>query len=299
MPLISLAELKSIVQSDLGDPGLQLLEDAAEQEVLQHCGPHYPGPVTLLRERVDLSLQTRNWLYLDRPISQVGASATLITALTGLNNDLSFGALIPGSGGNSISIEYRVAGLGTPLSVVVSGYNIVVNLATNGSGVAISTASQVLAALLASTAAALLVLPSLASGNDGTGVATVMPPTNLTGGVGGITSIYEYWGDEFNEVQTFLLPSDYRIHYNGMAVERLGNGANARWLFGHRVSITYVPEDDTARRKVVISELVRMATRHSGVKDQTIGDTRDSSYDSYVYQREMLIQSLQSGLSFS
>lgn len=73
----------------------------------------------------------------------------------------------------NISVRYVVAGNNTPLSVAVSSSNaITVNLATDGGGVATSTAANVLAAIQASSAASVLVSIT------GTGaVALVAQPT--------------------------------------------------------------------------------------------------------------------------
>jgi hypothetical protein len=298
-PLVDLATLRSLVQTDVGDTALQILEDAAEQEIIDRWGANYPDPITVLRERLDLSLQTVNWIYLERRISPATANASFTTNLAGANNDILFASMVPGAGGNQITISFVVAGLNTPLSVTVNGFAIIVNVATNGAGAPTSTAAQVIAALTASASASNLVAVANAPANDGTGVVAALAATPLAGGVGGIVSITEKWGDEFSESTSLLTPNDYRIHYNGGALERLGNGQNPRWLFGHRVTIVYTPEDDTKRRKEVITEVVRLAVRHSGVQAQSIGNTSETSYASYVNERRELVESLGAGMAFS
>lgn len=121
------------------------------------------------------------WTDCDSP----GVAATLTTALTGTNNDLTYTAKALGPDGNSITITY--VNPGTPsasLSVSVSGDAITVHLATNGSSAITSTASLVLAAIQASTAASALVNVALASGNTGAGVVTALSATNLIDGSG-------------------------------------------------------------------------------------------------------------------
>lgn len=108
--------------------------------------------------------------------------ATLTTALTGTNNDLVYTSKLPGTDGNSISVTYVVAGASTPLSVSVSGNDITVNVATDGSSVATSTAAQVAAAIAALPAAAALVNTANAASNDGTGVVTALSKTSLASG---------------------------------------------------------------------------------------------------------------------
>jgi len=106
----------------------------------------------------------------------------LVTALTGSNNDLSF--IARAAGDQSVTITYAVAGNDTPLTVSVVGQAITVNVATDGSGNATSTAADVLAAVQASVTANALVIVALASGNDGTGVVTALSSTPLVASVG-------------------------------------------------------------------------------------------------------------------
>lgn len=108
--------------------------------------------------------------------------ATLTTALTGTNNDLTYKARKQGTAGNSIRITYIVSGASTPLSVAVSTNDINVTVATNGSSAATSTAAQIKAAIDANVSAARLVEVTNATGNDGTGVVTAMAQTPLAGG---------------------------------------------------------------------------------------------------------------------
>jgi len=109
--------------------------------------------------------------------------ASLTTALTGTNNDLVYTAVYGGAAGNDITITYVDPPTNNAaLGVVVTGSDIVVNLATNGSSVITSTAAQVKAAIQASTDASRLVNVANATGNDGTGVVTALAETPLAGG---------------------------------------------------------------------------------------------------------------------
>lgn len=109
-------------------------------------------------------------------------TATLTTACAGTNNDLVYSAKNRGTGGNSITVAYVVAGNNTPLTVSVSTNAITVNVATNGGGTATSTAAQVKAAIEASTPAAALVSVANNTGNDGTGVVAAFTAAALAGG---------------------------------------------------------------------------------------------------------------------
>lgn len=102
--------------------------------------------------------------------------------MTGTNNDLLVSALYHGAAGNSIRLRVVVSGASTPASVAVSGNDITFNSATNGSSVATSTGSQMMAALNADANASKLIFAQLAAGNDGTGVVAAFAYTNLTGG---------------------------------------------------------------------------------------------------------------------
>ncbi len=78
-------------------------------------------------------------------------------------------------------VRHVVSGLNTPISVVVLGVMITVNLATNGSGVATSTAAQVVSAVSSSTAAAAVITPR--SGGTGLGTAGAAGYTPLSDGL--------------------------------------------------------------------------------------------------------------------
>ncbi len=141
--------------------------------------------------------------------------ASLTTALTGANNDLVFTAKAGGPGGNSIRVQYVVAGNNTPLTVDVQGYDIIVNVATSGAGAATSTSAQVKAAVDA--AANHLMAVAHAASNDGTGVVTALSLTALAGGslqttpptqVDGDTTNGHYFRDNDGSVILEVVSSD-------------------------------------------------------------------------------------------
>ena len=74
-------------------------------------------------------------------------------------------------GGDQVTAEFKNPGANnSPLSVAVTGKDIVVNLATNGTGALTSTAAQVVAAINANPAAAALVTAMTYRGNAGAGI---------------------------------------------------------------------------------------------------------------------------------
>lgn len=115
--------------------------------------------------------------------------ATLTTALTGTNNDLTYTAVANDATGNSITVAYVVAGASTPLTVAVTSNAITVNVATNSSSAAISTAKEVRDAVRAYAPARALVNADLKTGEDGTGVVTALTATALTGGAAGVLGV--------------------------------------------------------------------------------------------------------------
>lgn len=110
------------------------------------------------------------------------AYATLTTALSGSNNDLTYTSVNRGTGANSIRIRYVVSGNDTALSVAVSNKDITVNVATDSGGAPTSTAAQVRDAVNGHAGASVLVSAANASGNDGTGVVAALAYTALAGG---------------------------------------------------------------------------------------------------------------------
>lgn len=89
-----------------------------------------------------------------------------------------------GAAGNQISITTLNPGTNSAaLSVSVVGKSITINLATDGSAVATSTAAQVLAAVNASPAASALVVVELGQGSSGASLYPIHAATNLEHGV--------------------------------------------------------------------------------------------------------------------
>lgn len=117
-------------------------------------------------------------------VPSVKASAT--TSLTGDNNDLVFTAKTAGVAGNSISVEYELAGTSdAALDCTVSGTAITVVLGTDGTGAldaAKNTATLIKAKIEATPTADALVDVDLAAENTGAGAVTVMDAVALEGG---------------------------------------------------------------------------------------------------------------------
>jgi hypothetical protein len=110
--------------------------------------------------------------------------ASLTTAFAGVNNDMVLVAKLNGTKGNAISLEC-LGGTSQTLAVrVTNGYDIIVQLGTNGSGTVTSTTNDVRAAMYANDAVMSLLSSVLNSGGDsGVGTPAVMSHTHLTGGL--------------------------------------------------------------------------------------------------------------------
>lgn len=155
--------------------------------------------------------------------------ATLTTALAGANDDLTYTAKTGGPSGNSLRVQYVVAGASTPLSIVVRGFDIIVNVATSGASAATSTAAQVKAALEANADAMRLVTVTYPAGNDGTGVVSALAATALAGGGLSVTPPAQVDGDAVN--------GHYVTLNNGETViEVVSSDASAR-----TVAVSYSP----------------------------------------------------------
>lgn len=106
----------------------------------------------------------------------------LTTALTGNNNDLIWKARAAND--STVSITYTNAGASKPLTVTVTGKDIDIQLATNGSSVITSTANDIISLINNDENANALVKVCNADSNDGSGLVTVLSKTFLTAGTG-------------------------------------------------------------------------------------------------------------------
>lgn len=105
-----------------------------------------------------------------------------------------------------------------------------------------------------------------------------------------ITSILEEIGDDI----TTLASNDFRLRQGGNAIERLSTGTNARSAWGEIMTVTYVPIDDTASRKRVTIDLLKLAVNYNALDSERIGDYSATS-KKYEDERSALINRLASG----
>jgi uncharacterized protein len=116
------------------------------------------------------------------PDAQPEVKATLNTGLVASNNALTFTAVQTGTLGNDATVTLKdPAANNAALAVVVTGRNVVVNLATGATGTITSTATAVIAAVTAAAAGVVTVASTGAS--SGAGVVTATAKTSLAGGL--------------------------------------------------------------------------------------------------------------------
>lgn len=85
--------------------------------------------------------------------------------------------------------------------------------------------------------------------------------------LGSITSITEQF---FDNTPVVLSADDYSVIDNQL--ERLNDGTNPGWYWGHRVTVVYAPEDTTAIRKIAVVDLVKLEVAYQGVASEKAGD---------------------------
>lgn len=111
------------------------------------------------------------------------ASITIDPA--GDNNALDYEAVVAGSVGNRISIEYvDPEATSSPLDVDVVGDAIIVYLETDVGGDIVTVANEIIAAIGAHPVADTMVTVANSGTDDGTGVVTAWPQTHLEGSIG-------------------------------------------------------------------------------------------------------------------
>lgn len=109
--------------------------------------------------------------------------AELTTNLSGGNNNIRYVARDAGPDGEEISVSYVDPGEPEQsLSVSVEGKEITVSLATDSTGAVVSTAVNVINAIIGNAAAHALVHIEIKSGETGLGIVTPMEAAHLEGG---------------------------------------------------------------------------------------------------------------------
>lgn len=110
--------------------------------------------------------------------------ASLVIGVEASDNAIKYTSVVREVAGNLVRVRHVNPGTNNAsLGVVVSGKDITVNLATNGSAAATSTADAVIDAIEASAPASALVTVDHVGDSNGTGVVATAAYTALAGGV--------------------------------------------------------------------------------------------------------------------
>lgn len=119
------------------------------------------------------------------------AAASLVTGTVGTDR-IAWRAIQPGAAGNAVSLEIVAAGNDTPLSIGVLGQAVTVNLATDEAGDPVSTADQVVAAVVGSPEASALVTAE----TQDAGIVQAAASANLSGGMDAMDTLKVRAADE-------------------------------------------------------------------------------------------------------
>ena len=91
-----------------------------------------------------------------------------------------------------------------------------------------------------------------------------------------------------DDVASALAASDYRSWWGGQALQRAINGTNPSSFWGDRVTVTYTPVDESARRTRIELDLVRLAIQYDATRSSTVGDFSQTNAD-YATEREAIV----------
>lgn len=105
--------------------------------------------------------------------------------------------------------------------------------------------------------------------------------------IGTITSVIETIGT----TDTTLDTNDY-IKRHTTQLDRLNTGTNARFLWGSRVKVTYVPVSDESRRIDVYLRLIKLDLEYSGLDSSKDGDFSSKTLN-YSSERERILSALE------
>lgn len=117
-----------------------------------------------------------------RVIDTVAVATQANVTLGTLDTQLLIIVKLAGSFGNQYSVEVLTSGINTSLSVALVDTRLTIRLATNGSGTATSTVSQVISKLFADSACASVFTPTTGVGN-GSGLLAAASLTSFVNGL--------------------------------------------------------------------------------------------------------------------
>ncbi len=109
-----------------------------------------------------------------------------------------------------------------------------------------------------------------------------------------VTQIVETVGD----TDTTLAANDYQLLHGGRTLQRDPDGDNGGTIWGDRVKVTYVPSDDTASRKRVQLDLVKLAIQYEGLDSVRVGNV-SADAGNYQQRRAEILSALAPTFGFA
>lgn len=102
----------------------------------------------------------------------------------------------------------------------------------------------------------------------------------------------------FDNTPTTLSADDYELV--GSQLRRLDTGTNPGTVWGHVVNVTFVPDDTTKTRKVVIIDLIKLEVEYRGLETEWAGDYKmQAPAVGYHAAKEEILKRLVSRLGFA
>lgn len=102
-----------------------------------------------------------------------------------------------------------------------------------------------------------------------------------------ITSITETYVATYGETTITLAASDYTFESSRRIRRKIG-GQYPRSIWAPRIVVTFTPVDESAKRKLVLVELVKVALRYDAASMTMVGDTRVMHVDREVERAKIL-----------
>ena len=103
-----------------------------------------------------------------------------------------------------------------------------------------------------------------------------------------ITSVVE----RINQTNYTLGADDYLMLSDGRRVERLQGSTYPALEWSGIITIIYAPVDETASRKRLEADLVKLAAAYSALSSQSVGDVKLAGLSDYQAEREKLFRAL-------
>lgn len=102
--------------------------------------------------------------------------------------------------------------------------------------------------------------------------------------VSSITQIIERIGD----TDTTLAADDYEVTADGARIDRLGTGTNPATYWGDRITVTYVPVGESAKRVQVLIDLCKLTIAYTAIDEESVGDYKSKTKRYHKERLEIL-----------